>query len=183
MNYKRRQFILKAVQAVAGCLLPSTLLAAAPPAYGNARSLSFYSLHTREHLKVCFFRDGRYQPQALQQIDYILRDHRTGEIKPIQRPLLALLFELSQQLKPAARFHVISGYRSPTTNAKLRERSSGVAGGSLHMQGKAIDIRVPGLAASELHQICLELKKGGVGYYPKSDFVHVDTGRVRYWRG
>ena len=183
MNCNRRQFILKTVQTAACCLLPGRLFAGQNPADSDIRLLSFYNLHTCEYLKVCYFRDGRYQPQALQQIDHILRDHRTGEVKSIHRPLLELLFEISGQLKPPARFHVISGYRSPATNAKLRTRSTGVAGGSLHIQGKAIDIRVPGMATSRLHRLCLELKKGGVGYYPKSNFVHVDTGRIRSWRG
>jgi uncharacterized protein YcbK (DUF882 family) len=183
MNYNRRQFISKTAQAAICCLFPTTLFAANTPDRDNARSLSFYNLHTDERLNICYFMCGRYQTQALNKIDFILRDHRSGEIKPIDRALLDLLFDLSRQIDPGSCFHVISGYRSPTTNARLRKRSRGVASGSLHMEGRAIDIRVPGYNTSRLRQICQNLKAGGVGYYPKSDFVHVDTGRVRSWGG
>jgi uncharacterized protein YcbK (DUF882 family) len=184
MNINRRQFISTTVQTALCCLFPGSLLAAnALAARGDVRALSLYNLHTNERLSIGYFKDGRYETQALRKIDFIMRDHRSGEIKTIQRPLLDLLFELSGQMDASCCFHIISGYRSPTTNAQLRNRSKGVAGGSLHMQGRAIDIRVPGCTTSRLRQVCQDLKAGGVGYYPGSDFVHVDTGRVRYWRG
>ncbi len=183
MNINRRQFISKTVHAALCCLFPGTLFAAHAPARVDVRALSFYNLHTTERLNIAYFKNGRYQTQALRKIDYILRDHRSGEIKTIQRPLLDLLFELSGQIEASCCFHVISGYRSPKTNALLRNRSKGVANGSLHMQGRAIDIRVPGCTSSRLQQVCRDLKAGGIGYYPASDFVHVDTGRVRFWRG
>jgi uncharacterized protein YcbK (DUF882 family) len=183
MIINRRQFISKTVQTACCCLFPGTLFAANEWVRNDVRTLSFYNLHTNERLSIGYFKDGRYQTQALKKIDFILRDHRSGEIKSIQRPLLDLLFELSQQMEASCCFHIISGYRSPTTNARLRNRSKGVAGGSLHMQGRAIDIRVPGCTTRRLQQVCQDLKAGGVGYYPGSDFVHVDTGRVRYWRG
>ncbi len=182
MIVNRRQFLSKTVQTTLCCLVPTTLFAANAPDRDSARALSFYNLHTGERLKICYFRDRRYQEQALKKIDIILRDHRSGEIKSIERPLLDVLHELSHHIAPSSCFHVISGYRSAATNAQLRKRSRNVASGSLHMQGKAIDIRVPGCASSRLWQVCQNLKLGGAGYYPKSDFVHVDTGRVRCWR-
>ena len=110
-----------------------------------------------------------------------MRDHRSGEVKAIDTQLLELLHALALKTSPQAPFHVISGYRSPATNKKLRKKSTGVASRSLHMQGKAIDIRIPGFKTRKLRNVALKLKAGGVGYYAKSDFVHVDIGRVRYW--
>ncbi len=125
-----------------------------------------------------------YQPDALKQIDHILRDFRANEIKPIDPVLLDLLHELGGTLETDQPFHIISGYRSPHTNTLLRERggaTTGVASRSLHMVGKAIDIRVPGVKLDHLRGAARSLKLGGVGYYPSSNFVHLDTGRVRYW--
>jgi uncharacterized protein YcbK (DUF882 family) len=183
MNTSKRQFLLKTLQISICCLLPGKLFAATAQDQGNARSLSFYNLHTGETLNTCYFRSGEYLTDSLTKIDLILRDHRSGEVRPIDRQLLDLLFALSQKTDPSYCFHIISGYRSPASNARLRTRSRGVAGGSLHMKGKAVDIRVPGYATDRLHRVCREMKAGGVGYYPRSDFVHIDTGRIRYWGG
>ena len=127
---------------------------------------------------------GEYQPEALKEINHILRDFRANEIKPIDPGLLDLLHELGGTLETDQPFHIISGYRSPHTNAMLRARGgehTGVASSSLHMVGKAIDIRVPGVKLDHLRGAARSLKLGGVGYYPSSNFVHVDTGRVRAW--
>ena len=183
MSFNRREFISTTMRAAFFCLVPGSLAAAQNQPSGGARKLSFYNLHTNERLQICYFENGAYCRDGLAKIDHILRDHRSGEIKTIYRPLLDLLFEIRQKIDPAASFHVISGYRSPRTNALLRNRSRGVAGGSLHMQGKAIDIRVPGCPTAKLRKVCMGLQFGGVGYYPKSNFVHVDTGRVRFWQG
>lgn len=162
----------------------------ASPAWGlnrvhayQDRSLSFYNLHTGERLNATYWADGRYQRQGLVEINRLLRDYRTDQVKRIDLGLLELLYDLHQKLGAREAFHVISGYRSPQTNAMLHSHSSGVAKKSLHMEGKAIDIRLPGVDLERLHRRALSLRAGGVGYYPKSDFVHVDVGRVRRWYG
>jgi uncharacterized protein YcbK (DUF882 family) len=145
------------------------------------RSLSFYNIHTGESATVEYCREGRLLPDALAKIDHILRDHRTGEIKPIDVRLLDLLHTLARRLGIDKPYHVISGYRSPKTNEHLRAHGDGVAAGSLHLAGKAIDVRVPGLALRDLYRAAVKLGWGGVGIYPASDFVHLDVGRVRTW--
>ena len=158
---------------------PLTALARTSPAAG--KSLSFYNLHTGERLAVDYWADGQYIETALAEIDIILRDFRTGEVKPIDRLLLDCLHLLQQNLEVVEDFHVISGYRSAKTNQTLAKNSSGVAKKSLHMRGMAIDIRVPGIQLTRLRTAAASLKIGGVGYYPKPDFVQGDVGRVRYW--
>jgi len=184
----RRRFLGFGALAAAAALAPGRAFASARPAPaaspGAARVLSFFNLHTGERLRTAYCCAGEYQPDALNAINHILRDFRTNEIKPIDTKLLDLLHELGGTVEADAPFHVISGYRSPHTNAVLRARggaSSGVASGSLHQVGKAIDIRVPGVKLDHLRGAARSLKLGGVGYYPSSNFVHVDTGRVRFW--
>jgi uncharacterized protein YcbK (DUF882 family) len=147
----------------------------------GAKSLSFDNLHTGEKLSVDYWVNGQYVPQALQSIDVVLRDFRNGEIHAIDPKLLDLLNLLHRELDSSVPFSIISGYRSPATNAQLHERSSGVAVKSLHMQGMAADIRLSDRDLSVLHRTAVKMQVGGVGYYPSSDFVHVDVGRVRYW--
>ena len=120
-------------------------------------------------------------PQALAEINHILRDHRTGEVREIEPALLDLLCALHQKLGSTAPFSIISGYRSPETNSHLSSKSNGVVKNSMHLLGKAIDIRLPGHELKTLQRAAVDLQRGGVGYYPSSDFVHVDVGRVRYW--
>jgi uncharacterized protein YcbK (DUF882 family) len=145
------------------------------------RQLAFYNLHTGEKLSATYWADGDYITEELQSLNYILRDHRTNEVQAIDKSLLDLLYALQQQVDKSGTYHIISGYRSPKTNAKLRKQSNGVAKRSLHMQGKAIDVRLPGVQLKHLRQAALQLRAGGVGYYPKSNFVHLDTGRPRFW--
>jgi uncharacterized protein YcbK (DUF882 family) len=147
------------------------------------RTLSFDNLHTGESLKATYWADGQYQPESLSGINHLLRDYRNGEIKPIDLGLLDLLHAITLQLNAVKPIQLISGYRSPASNAMLHERSSGVAKHSLHMDGLAADIRIPGHDLRELHKAALLMQGGGVGYYPRSDFVHVDVGRVRHWAG
>jgi len=117
----------------------------------------------------------------LRDINTVLRDHRSGDVYPIDTDLLDLLFALQATVGSRKAYEVISGYRSPATNASLRNTSSGVAKRSYHMQGKAIDIRLPGCDLEQLHTAALSIKAGGVGYYPGSDFIHVDVGPLRSW--
>lgn len=147
------------------------------------RSLAFENIHTGERLKLDYWAEGQYLPDAMAEVDKLLRDFRTGEIHPIDSSLLDLLSVLRAQLETSAPLTVISGYRSPVTNAMLRSEHehSGVASKSLHMRGMAIDIRIAGRPLASVRAAALAQRGGGVGYYPQSDFVHVDVGRVRTW--
>ena len=184
----RRSFFGVGAAAVAGALVPSKALAAAGVKASSGlaaeRDLSFFHTHTGERLMTAYCSGGEYVAPALSDVNMLLRDFRVNKIKPIDPALLDLLFELNGVLGTDRPFHVISGYRTPETNAMLQERGgshSGVATHSLHIEGKAIDIRVPGIKLEHLRDSAKSLKIGGVGYYPGSNFVHVDTGRVRYW--
>lgn len=167
-----------ATLAATAAAFPAALHAAT-----GARKLGFHNLHTDETLEVAYWEDGAYLPDALAAVNRVLRDYRTGEEHEISPSLLDLLSQLSGRLESAGRFQVISGYRSPATNAALHAHSSEVATASLHMLGQAIDIRLPGVDLPRLQAAALDLGVGGVGYYPASDFVHVDVGRVRRWTG
>jgi uncharacterized protein YcbK (DUF882 family) len=147
------------------------------------RSLSFYNTRTNEHCRVTYWRDGGYDPEALRKIDYILRDDRANEVKEIDRGLLDLVHDLQKRTRSDAPIHVISGYRSPATNSYLRSHRRGVAGGSLHMDGRAIDLSIPGIGLKSVRATAIAMNRGGVGYYPRSKFVHVDVGEPRTWRG
>jgi uncharacterized protein YcbK (DUF882 family) len=166
------------------CSLLGTTALSAPAVFATAletRSLSFVHTHTGEQLVARYYHNGCYESACLREINHFLRDFRTGDVHSIDPALLDVLFDLQVLADREARFEVISGYRSPGTNSRLRRKSSGVASHSLHMEGKAIDIRISGFPTTKLRDNALALKRGGVGYYAASDFVHVDTGRVRFW--
>jgi uncharacterized protein YcbK (DUF882 family) len=148
---------------------------------GEERYLSFHNLHTEERLTVPYWVGGRYHDQGAAAIDRILRDWRTGEVVRIDRKLFDLLYALRTQLGTDEPFQIISGYRSPKTNAQLRNVSLGVAKNSYHVRGMAIDVRMPHSPTRRLYRTALRMRAGGVGYYPSSDFVHVDVGPVRTW--
>ncbi len=167
--------------AAAGCALGLACGRPAAAALTGARKLSFYNLHTDESLSTVFWQEGHVVPDALAAIDYHLRDFRTGQVHGIDPDLLDLLYQLDGALGFDRPIHVISGYRSPETNAMLAKRSKGVAKNSFHVRGMAIDIRMPGRDLADLRRAALRLGRGGVGFYPGSDFVHVDTGPVRSW--
>jgi uncharacterized protein YcbK (DUF882 family) len=145
------------------------------------KAVALYNTHTGESVNAIYWIQGKYLPETLSVVNRVLRDHRTDEIKPIDPQLLDLLFAISEELECPHPFYIISGYRSPETNAFLRFISRGVAEHSLHMDGKAVDIRIPGWASYTVRRTAMELRIGGVGYYPRADFVHVDVGPVRYW--
>lgn len=145
------------------------------------RALAFENLHTGERLSAVYWADGRYMPDAIRSITWLFRDFRNEEAHPIDPGLLDLLAALHQRLGTNEPFQIISAYRSPETNAMLASYSDGVAQNSFHMQGRAIDIRVPGRPLRYLRGAAMSLHAGGVGYYPHSDFVHVDTGPIRHW--
>lgn len=165
--------------AVAAAMAP--VPAFARPRIAIGRELSLKNLHTNETLTIEYARGTRYSPAALRQINHLLRDHRSGDVRAIDPALLDQLHALQKRLRTKAPYHVISGYRSPQTNALMHEVSVGVAQNSFHMQGRAIDIRVPGVRLKQLRKTALTMESGGVGYYPSDDFVHVDTGPVRCW--
>lgn len=156
-------------------------LARAAVAAPHERSLRFYNTHTGETLRTMFWAEGEFIPDALQDINRLLRDHRSNTVAPIDPELIVLLNKVSTQFGSNNVIHVISGYRSPETNRKLAEASGGVAKHSMHLEGKAIDVRIPGYDLNDLRKAALAQKRGGVGYYPDSKFVHMDTGRVRHW--
>ena len=181
MAHSRRDVLNFGLRSAAlGALALSPLTAVADTA---PRTVAFHNLHTGESLKALYWDNGAYVPDALSAVNHVLRDFRNGEVHPIDPKLIDLLTTLSGQLDTATPFQVISGYRSPATNAMLHAHSDGVAKGSLHMQGLAIDIRLADVDLDRLHRAALGLAAGGVGYYPSSDFVHVDVGRVRRWGG
>lgn len=147
----------------------------------DVRRLKLRNLHTEETLDVVYFEKGNYVAGALQEIHHLLRDHRNDAVHPIDVSLLDSLHRLQRLLRSNGPFQIISGYRSPESNAMLREKSGKVAKNSLHMEGRAIDIRLPDRSLSEVRMAALSLQQGGVGYYPKSNFVHLDTGPFRRW--
>jgi uncharacterized protein YcbK (DUF882 family) len=155
--------------------------AGAPPADGE-HELSLYNTHTNERLTVVYRRGADYIPSALAKLDYFLRDHNTNEVRHFDPHLYDILSELTAKVGHAnGEIDIVCGYRTPATNASLRERTDGVAKNSLHIQAEAIDLRMPGVNTLALRRAALALARGGVGYYPHSDFIHVDVGRVRQW--
>ena len=177
----RRRILKLGLLAAASCLIPHKALASAADLFSNKRALSFHNLHTEEKLDAVYWQDGEYLPEGLNEINILLRDHYTEEVTVIDEKLLDLLFTIQTELKSKEPFQIISAYRSPETNAHLREQGRGVARNSMHMLGKAVDFRIPGYDLTDVWSAASELQAGGVGYYAKSNFVHVDVGDVRYW--
>lgn len=177
----RRTFLKLGTVTALSALAPRAVFGSTKNLSVEEKSLAFYNTHTGEKLKTVYWAEGIYVQDSLREINYILRDPRNNQLHDIDPRLLDLLFAIRQEIEAKQPFHVISAYRSADTNAFLRAHSSGVAENSLHLVGQAIDIRAPGKALSNLRKAAMALRGGGVGYYPKSDFVHVDIGRVRYW--
>ena len=177
----RRKFLMFSALIAGNCLLPRAASAAIDPGPVPQRTLRFYNLHTTEKLETVYWREGEYVSGALEEINYLFRDRRTQDIHTIDTKLLDLLYTLRQHLDNNAPFNLVCGYRSPETNAMLRKRSKGVAKKSFHLKGQAVDIRVPGLKTASLRKAAMALGGGGVGYYPRSGFIHMDVGPVRHW--
>lgn len=177
-KHSQRLMILTAVLGVAvmGSMIKPTKVRAA-----DARQLSFYHTHTRRNLSVVYYQDGEYVESALDEINRFLKDFRTGDIAEINPELLDLLHDVRNELGSEQAYEVISAYRSPETNEMLRSTTSGVAKKSQHLKGNAIDVRLRGVRTKTLRETALRMERGGVGYYPKSDFVHMDMGPVRQW--
>jgi uncharacterized protein YcbK (DUF882 family) len=176
----RRHFMRHAARLAAAGALPAAARARASAP--DARGLALAHTHTHERIAVVYAIDERYVPQALGSLNRFLRDHYSGDVGLIDPRLFDLLHSVQRALGGERVFEVISGYRCPATNAGLREtRGGGVARHSLHMEGRAIDVRLPGVPLADLRDAALSLVAGGVGYYPREQFVHLDTGRVRSW--
>jgi uncharacterized protein YcbK (DUF882 family) len=183
-EFPARRAALKAGLGIAaGLAMATPALARKLPLHTVSRELSLLNLHTGERLRAEYWRNGRCVPDAMHAIAVILRDHRNNKIHPIDPRMLDVIHMLHGRLRSRAPFNVISGYRSPETNALMHEASAGVAAHSLHMDGMAIDIRLPGAPLAALKREAMALELGGVGYYPADDFVHVDCGPVRHWLG
>ncbi|MEM7292491.1 MAG: DUF882 domain-containing protein [Pseudomonadota bacterium] len=148
----------------------------------ECRILALNNLHTGESLKTVYWENGEYQTDALEALNHILRDHRSNETTDLDVNLLDMLSELQNSTENQNPWDIISAFRSESTNEKLRKSSNGVARKSYHCLGRAVDVRLPGTSLKDLHKAALALKSGGVGYYPKSGFIHIDTGPVRSWR-
>jgi uncharacterized protein YcbK (DUF882 family) len=178
LRRRARRLMLK------GLLSAPVALSLTAPAHARTnepRSLAFYHTHTDERLQLVYFEGGRYVPEALTRIDHFLRDFRTGEVRSMDPRLLDMLHVVCQACG-AGTFEIISGYRSAHTNTMLRNRGGrGVAKRSLHMEGRAIDVRLSGRDTARLRNAAVAIAQGGVGYYPDSNFVHLDTGRPRIW--
>ncbi|MDY0009817.1 MAG: DUF882 domain-containing protein [Bdellovibrionales bacterium] len=164
--------------AALGFWTPALAQAAVP---NTGRIIRLQNPYTGEKFTGEYWYNGKYIPAAFAEIKKLMRDHRANEQFPIDPRLMDILFVMHVRIKNAAPFDVLSGYRSPATNARLRRRSEGVARNSLHMTGQAIDLRLQGTRLTSLRSTAIDLKAGGVGFYPRSNFVHVDTGRVRHW--
>jgi len=177
----RRRFLRLAAAALALPVLSRLPALTAAEPLPPDRDLAFYNTHTGESAVLEYCRAGSLVLPSLEKINHILRDHRTGETREIDVRLLDLLHALARRTSAEGAFHVISGYRSPQTNAFLRTHSRGVAARSLHLVGQAIDIRLPGFRLRDLYRAAVALRGGGVGFYPDSDFIHIDVGRVRTW--
>jgi uncharacterized protein YcbK (DUF882 family) len=181
-GFSRRELLSMGLVTVASTIIPHKTLAAIEEPEAE-RDISFYNLYSHENLEIVYWRDGKYLPEALSEINHMFRDSRTGKVKIINKNLIDLLFNLKTKLKTNEPFQIVSGYRSPRSNAILRKKKKGVARNSLHMYGKAVDLRVPGQSIRTVRYAAMGLKGGGVGYYPRSSFVHIDVGDIRYWRG
>ncbi len=178
-NRNRRKFLIQASVSAFAASFPQLILANSNIA--KEKTLSFLNLHTNETLKCCYWKNNQLNIDALTKINYILRDHRTQEVAQIDHQIIEMLHTLHTHTESTAPFEIISGYRSPKTNETLRKSTSGVAKRSLHMQGKAIDVRLPDIELKKFRDIAISLQAGGVGYYSKSGFLHLDTGLPRNW--
>ena len=185
----RRQFLRQGVGLGVGLTVATAVSTASAGAFIQAelesgssdRQLRIFNAHTGEKIELVYFSRGSYIDESLAKINHLMRDHRANEEIAMDLALIDQLAEIQQQVPSSEYVHVLSGYRTPATNAALRKRSSNVAKFSLHMEGRAADIHVPGLTTRELQSIAQGLKAGGVGYYGRSGFVHIDTGKIRHW--
>ena len=184
LNLDRRDIVKMGLGTLVASVLPLFPVRSAF-AYGDDKykswKISFRHAHTGESFSGVYRVGDKYLPEAFERMNYVLRDFRTAEVFPMDPRVIDILSLLYDRVDATESYQVLSGYRSPKTNAMLRSGSSGVARNSFHMYGQAIDIRIPGQNTKTVRNTALDLRAGGVGYYPRSNFVHVDTGKVRSW--
>lgn len=181
----RRKFLGLGALAAASTVITTSVINPASAAIlkgdGGARKISFRNSHTGETFSGVYRVGNKYLPDAFDRINIVLRDFRTDELFPIDPRAIDIIYAVHQQTQSAEPYEILSGYRCPKTNAMLRGNSGGVAKNSLHMTGQAIDLRLPGFNTKRIRDLAISLRAGGVGYYPRSNFVHMDTGDVRTW--
>jgi uncharacterized protein YcbK (DUF882 family) len=178
----RRRWISSALLCLVAPLMASAQSSAVADQQAQEHRLRLFHTHTGERIDIIYRRGGTYLPDAIAKLDSFLRDFRTGDVRHFNPRLYDTLEELTNSVGlPGAEIDIICGYRSSWTNEFLRSYTTGVAKNSLHIQAEAIDLRIPGVNTLKLRRAALALHRGGVGYYPHSDFIHVDTGRVRQW--
>jgi uncharacterized protein YcbK (DUF882 family) len=178
----KRRFIKQILYgSILAAHIPSIATVVASSRSSYHKSIALQHPQTGEYLNITYFEQGRYHKDALREIDYLLRDYHSDDIHPIDSALVDQLYDLKSLLGVRQPIQVVSGYRSPNTNAQLRHQSHRVAKHSLHMEGRAIDIRIDGVPTAALKKAAVAMQQGGVGYYPRADFVHLDTGEVRLW--
>ena len=175
-THSRRNILRLSLAAGLSLACPAVVAAST-----GRRVLSMHNLHTGESVRAAYWADGGYLSDGLAALNELLRDHRANEVGAMEPQLLDDVHRLHGLTGSREPVHIISGYRTPKTNAKLRKRGNGVAKKSLHMRGMAIDLRVPDVPTARLRELAISMKAGGVGYYGKSDFIHMDIGRVRFW--
>jgi uncharacterized protein YcbK (DUF882 family) len=183
-------FCARLVAGMLLCIAPIAVRAQSPAVSveplaaqdAQAHSLTLYNTHTAERITIVYRRGDKFNPDALAKLDFFLRDHQTNEVRHFDPRLYDILSDLTASIgHPGGQIDIVCGYRTPKTNESLRAHTSGVAKNSLHLQAEAIDLRIPGVDTLKLRKAVLALARGGVGYYPHSDFIHVDVGRVRQW--
>lgn len=178
---ERRDVLKMSLAGLLGAVVPLLPSQAADAKNYGAWRVSLHQAHTGEKFSGVYRVGDKYLPEAFEQLNYMLRDFRTGEVFPMDPRVLDIVSIIQSKIGRKAPLEVLSGYRSPRTNAMLSKASTGVAKNSFHMYGQAMDIRMPGYGTGQLRNVARGLRAGGVGYYPKSNFVHVDTGKVRSW--
>lgn len=177
VGFSRRQLL-----RLGGVIIASGISPSLSWSHHLSRSLKLHNALTRENLEVEYWVSGEFVPEALKELNHFLRDPHNGKVTEIDPQLYHLIFNIGKKLDAKGIINIMSGYRSPVTNDRLRRRNSAAAKGSFHVKGKAVDIRIPGYSTNAVRRVATGLKQGGVGYYPRSRYVHIDTGPVRSWR-
>ena len=177
VGFSRRQIL-----RMGGVVLASSMFPSLGWSHHVSRSLNLHNALTRENIELEYWVNGEFVPEALKELNHFLRDPHNGKVTEIDPKLYDLIFGIARKLEAKGIINIMSGYRSPVTNDRLRRRNSAAAKGSFHVKGKAVDIRIPGYSTNAVRRVAMGLKQGGVGYYPRSKYVHIDTGPVRSWR-
>ena len=180
--FQRRSFLKFGLAGIAAAMVPLISAGTAQASNNYATwKIAFRHSHTGESFSGVYRVGNKYLPEAFERLSYVMRDFRTNEVFPMDPRVIDILSVIHRKMDATAPYETLSGYRSPRTNSMLRHETSGVANNSFHMYGQAVDVRIPGYSTGNIRKIARSLQAGGVGYYPRSNFVHVDTGKVRTW--